>query len=617
VDLLSIGDDTIIRQDATLSGYNVVSGHVRPGRISIGSRVYISEATVLDINSQMGDDTQLGTSSCLHENQRVPEGKIYQGSPAVETATNYNRVPPLKFSQFNRNAYTVYLIVTSVIFGFPVLFLIINLLANYGVTAFETSAVNGTLATLSTLLLATFGLYFAGVLLELARVMIMPRLIRPFLVADKVHPLYGTQYHLARLMTGFSNSQTLSVLFGDSSMIVHYLSYLGYDMSESTQTGSNFGVAQTHNSPFLCKFSRNTLVSDGLKLMNVDVSNTSFKISQITMPSDTYLGNAIHYPVGSKVGENCLIATKAMVPIDGETREGVGLLGSPPFEIPRSVLRDQKFEHFKEPSVLKKRLKMKLTSNLWTVALFIFKTISQVFLISCMAWGTWKIFNSAELSSASLSGVLSGLGIISTLFVIFYGILFERIASKFKRMRPLYCSLYDQAFWNHERYWKMSLMTTVGLFSGTPMMSFFLRLRGMKIGKMFFDDGAGFPEPELVSVGDHCTFNAASVIQCHSLEDGTFKSDYVSVGSGCNFGVGAFVHYGTKIESDTTILADSFVMKGSTIGQGITWGGNPAREKLAEQFDALEITQEISPTHEASMLTTSSATSPDLAYKTL
>jgi len=133
------------------------------------------------------------------------------------------------------------------------------------------------------------------------------------------------------------------------------------------------------------------------------------------------------------------------------------------------------------------------------------------------------------------------------------------------------------------------------------MMSFFLRLRGMKIGKMFFDDGAGFPEPELVSVGDHCTF----------------KSDHVSVGSGCNFGVGAFVHYGTKIESDTTILADSFVMKGSTVGQGITWGGNPAREKLADQVDATEITQEISPTLEASLLTPSSANSPDLAYKTL
>ena len=36
-------------------------------------------------------------------------------------------------------------------------------------------------------------------------------------------------------------------------------------------------------------------------------------------------------------GENVLLATRSMVPIDGPVREDVGLLGSPCFEIPRSV----------------------------------------------------------------------------------------------------------------------------------------------------------------------------------------------------------------------------------------------------------------------------------------
>ena len=44
------------------------------------------------------------------------------------------------------------------------------------------------------------------------------------------------------------------------------------------------------------------------------------------------------------MGENCLLATKVMVPIDGPARSDVGLLGSPPFEIPRSVQRDAQFD---------------------------------------------------------------------------------------------------------------------------------------------------------------------------------------------------------------------------------------------------------------------------------
>jgi hypothetical protein len=45
-----------------------------------------------------------------------------------------------------------------------------------------------------------------------------------------------------------------------------------------------------------------------------------------------------------------------MVPLDGEVREGVGLLGSPCFEIPRSVERDATFDELKQGDELRRRL---------------------------------------------------------------------------------------------------------------------------------------------------------------------------------------------------------------------------------------------------------------------
>ncbi|MBP0661638.1 hypothetical protein J8J07_22230, partial [Mycobacterium tuberculosis] len=49
----------------------------------------------------------------------------------------------------------------------------------------------------------------------------------------------------------------------------------------------------------------------------------------------------IYYPPDGQTGDNCLLGTKVMIPIDGPVRENVGLLGSPSFEIPRMVNRDK------------------------------------------------------------------------------------------------------------------------------------------------------------------------------------------------------------------------------------------------------------------------------------
>ena len=40
-----------------------------------------------------------------------------------------------------------------------------------------------------------------------------------------------------------------------------------------------------------------------------------------------------------------------------------------------------------------------------------------------------------------------------------------------------------------------------------------------------FDDGCFLTERSFTTIGDGCTLNAGSVVQCHSQEDGAFKSD--------------------------------------------------------------------------------------------
>ncbi|MCO6387424.1 hypothetical protein [Aliihoeflea sp. 40Bstr573] len=90
------------------------------------------------------------------------------------------------------------------------------------------------------------------------------------------------------------------------------------------------------------------------------------------------------------------------------------------------------------------------------------------------------------------------------------------------------------------------------------------RLLGMRVGANLFDDGCTNPERSLTTIGDYCTANRASILQGHSQEDGTCKSDRIDNGSGATIGCAAFVHYGTKFGQGTCVEADSFLKKGES-----------------------------------------------------
>ena len=109
------------------------------------------------------------------------------------------------------------------------------------------------------------------------------------------------------------------------------------------------------------------MVADGLSIVNADSSSTSFRVSRVSIGANNFLGNRIIYPAQGRTGDNCLLATKVMVPIDGPSAQGVGLLGSPAFEIPRTVERDSRFDEHKDAAELRRGLAAKNRHNLATI----------------------------------------------------------------------------------------------------------------------------------------------------------------------------------------------------------------------------------------------------------
>jgi non-ribosomal peptide synthetase-like protein len=573
-DLIAIGSNTVLREDCLVHGYRAQANHIYTGRITIGDDVIVGEASVLDIDTGMGDGAQLAHASSLQCGQRIPDGRRYHGSPAQETQADFSYVAPRDCSSLRRALFSLVQIAGGLLLAsaLPVALF-------YGLPALHQSiagaplseAMSSGLATLALEVLAVaFAASAAAFIVGLAVVGIVPRLLRAFVVPDKTYALYGFHYLVFRVIAFVSNSTAFNLVFGDSALIVPYLRLAGYELNNVVQTGSNFGLMQKHDDPFLCDIGSGTMVSDGLMMINGAVSASSFALRRVKIGDDTYLGNNVVYPAAAHTGTNCLLATKVMVPVSGPQRTDTGLLGSPPFEIPRIVDRDRHLQ-VRDPAVRRRLVAAKTRYNLVTIAgylaclWFLFAVAAYLVTIGALHYASYG--TPAVIAAVAVASITSILGFT----------LMERASLGFGRLKPQTVSMYDRGFWVHERYWKYSGTRLGGLFRGTPMRNILSRLTGVRLGRKVFDDGGLLFDRTLLQIGDHANLNEYAILSAHSLEEGVFKSDHIRIGAGCTIGCGAFVHYGTTLGDNAVIEPDSFLMKGETAEDGSTWRGNPAR----------------------------------------
>ncbi|MER7956949.1 Pls/PosA family non-ribosomal peptide synthetase [Streptomyces sp. NPDC096030] len=579
-DLLTVGDRTVIRKDVLFSCYRAQDAAIETGPVTLGRDVVVSEATVLDVRTSMGDGAQLGHASSLHPGQSVPGGEHWHGSPGQPTDADFLAVDAARCGTVRRAFHGAAQIVTAVMVLAPLVVGFVDVLLSK-LPQLTTVLEPGPEALADwvfyvDLLLVTGLVLLAGIPVVLIVLATVPRLLSRLVAPGRVYPLFGFHHAVHRTITLLSNRRSMTRLFGDSTAIVHYLRWIGYDLSAVEQTGSNFGTVLKHESPFLSSVGRGTMVADGLSVMNADYSSSSFRVARTEIGAHNFLGNRIAYPSRGRTGDNCLLATKVMVPVNGPLRHDVGLLGSPSFEIPRSVMRDSSFDDLARGDGLRRRLHAKNRHNAATAAWHLLTGWLYFFAVTLLYAGAADLY--AQWGVAAIA--VANIALLP--FTILYYVLVERLITAVHPLGALFCSIYDVRFWRRERYWKVPSEAYLQVLNGTPFKNTVLRMLGARIGTGVFDDGCGMPERAMVTIGDGCTLNAGSGVQCHSQEDGTFKSDVSRIGAGCTLGVGAFVHYGVTVGDGAHLATDCFLMKGETVPEHARWAGNPARPTVSE-----------------------------------
>jgi non-ribosomal peptide synthetase-like protein len=575
-DLLTIRARAVIRKEAIFNGYRAQSGRIETGPVTLGRDVFVGERSVLDIHTSMGDGAQLGHASALHSGQAVPAGERWHGCPAQRTDVNYVRVAPAPCGTLRRASYSVAVLLAVLLVYLPLVEGAAILTISAATSLAGTLAPVAHAGVLGALIVGAviasgmvfFGLVLVGFLLSVA----VARVLNLFIKPDKVYPLYGFHDAVHRAIARTGRMRFFPFLFGDSVYIVHFLQWLGYHLAPVEQTGSNFGSDVMHANPSLSAVGTGTMVADGLLLMNDEVSSSSFRVSRVVVGTRNFVGNDVVYPMGGRTGHNVLLGTKVMVPLDGQIREGTGLLGAPCFEIPRTVERDTQFDHLRTGEALRRGLAAKTRFNLRTIGVFLVTRWVGVFVFTLPYLAAMELY---DVVPHVVCAMLFGLSLVGTGV---YLSLVHRAAETLRPLRPTICSIYHPDFWMAERLWKLHPVHYLHVFDGTPFKGMIWRLMGVRVGRRVFDDGAHISDPALTAIGDETILNSRSKIQCHSQEDGTFKCDRTTIGAGCTLGVSAFVLYGVTMGDGSTLAADSFLMKGEEVPSHARWGGNPAKE---------------------------------------
>jgi non-ribosomal peptide synthetase-like protein len=114
-------------------------------------------------------------------------------------------------------------------------------------------------------------------------------------------------------------------------------------------------------------------------------------------------------------------------------------------------------------------------------------------------------------------------------------------------------------------------------FKGTPLLNFWYRILGARIGKNVSINSVKLFEWNLLTIEDGVVLGGDCVVMGHALEGGRMRMRSVHLKAGAMVGGDAKVMPGCVLGERAVLGASSLLTKNTTIPDGQMWGGVPAR----------------------------------------
>lgn len=116
------------------------------------------------------------------------------------------------------------------------------------------------------------------------------------------------------------------------------------------------------------------------------------------------------------------------------------------------------------------------------------------------------------------------------------------------------------------------------LVRSTPLIVWFYRGMGMKIGKDTIITTWRIFDCDMIEIGDHCVIGGAVAISAHIAEKGHGILKKVTIGDRVTIGANTNVMPGVTIEDNVIVGANSLIPKDSHLEANSVYGGVPIRK---------------------------------------
>ena len=567
-DLLSIGADSNIGVDASLTGCTVERGWLRLGPVSVGERCFIGTRAVVREHASLGDGAKLEDLSMLPRGAHIPSGERWSGSPARRMGADENAEPrELHRPSLARRAlfgvaYALGVMVFPVLVMaaiFPGMMLMnqLNYADDYYWYLLASPLVAASFVVLLCLEIALckrllLGRVAAGTYrLDSAfclRKWFFDQMLE--LSLDVVGPLYATIY------------------------LAPWYRLLGAKLGRRAEISTASFI-----SPDLLEIGEEGFIADSVSLGAARIEDGQVTIAATRIGARSFVGNSALLPPGATIGDDCLIGCLSQPPVTapGAEQAGTSWLGSPAFFLPvrqqsqefpvESTFRPTRWLYFQRGLIELCRIVLPttcfiaITSVLLSVVLLIHDEIPL-----------WKLLLVFPL-------LYAWAGAVATLFVV---LLKWLLIGRYRAAeRPLWSSFVWRAELVANLHEHLADLFLTGKLAGTPFLCWFFRLLGAKIGSRVYLDTSDMTEYDLVEIGDDAALNKDCTIQTHLFEDRVMKMSHVRIGERSAVGSLSLVLYDTWLAPGASLGDLSLVMKGETLPADTRWEGIPARPEAA------------------------------------
>lgn len=562
-DLLTIGDDVSIGQDAVIGIVELDGGQIVVGPVTIGDGAMLDVRAGVGGHTALEADAHLSALSSLPAGARIPRGERWDGVPARHvgatsappTVADGRALSPIVHGLVMMGAENA----LSLLRWLPFAVLSVMACVVYGVESshiwlwMETPSASWMPVVIGVALLAL------SVPLMLAlEAWLMRALGR---VTPGVVSRWSLSYVRVWLKTGIL--QSAGNWLSGTLFWPMWLRAAGMTVGARCEVSTIIDVV-----PELMTFGDDVFLADGIYLAGPRIQRGTVTLAATSLGDRTFLGNHVVIACGQHLPSDILLGV-CTVADDRVVVNDTSWFGHPPFELPRRevIEVDRQFTH--EPSAIRYWNRV-----LWELARITLPVAPALLLIA------WFRVITAMQDAVSLSvmvGVvvpLATLGVMAALCAIVLAMKWLLLGRVRPGQHPLWscwCSRWDFLY----VAWNLYASPALASLEGTLWLPWYLRAMGMTIGRDVVL-GPGFAQvvdPDMLTIDDGATVHA--MFQAHTFEDRVLKIDRVRIRRQATLANGTVVLYGADVGEGTYVAPHSVVMKHERLLPGGRYEGAP------------------------------------------